>query len=290
MIQLIASDMDGTLLNGEMEISEANITAIKQAQAAGIEFVVATGRSIEEAKPILDAAGISCRFITSNGAQIFDKTGINSLTLGIDKDKLTQIIPVLRHHKIYFELFTDQGGFTENIDNRLASVTQWLKSTSPNLSELEAQEIAKSHMTTLPISQVTNFNEIVENSELKVLKVFAMGQIHEPSLALAKQELMQIKDLTITSSGANNIEVNHKDAHKGASLAKMTDMLGISLTNVAALGDNFNDVSMLKAVGLSIAMENAEAAVKTVAKQVTVTNTENGVAHAIKNILAGEWQ
>src|SRR5574341_1458379 len=114
MIQLIASDMDGTLLNGEMEISEANITAIKKAQDAGIEFVVATGRSIEEAKPILDAANISCRFITSNGAQIFDKNGENNFTLGIDKDKLTQIIPVLREHKIYFELFTNNGGFTEN--------------------------------------------------------------------------------------------------------------------------------------------------------------------------------
>ena len=70
----------------------------------------------------------------------------------------------------------------------------------------------------------------------------------------------------------------------------MTDMLGISLQHVAALGDNFNDVSMLQAVGLSIAMENAEAAVKTVAKQVTLTNTDHGVAHAITQILAGEWQ
>ncbi|MCJ1994772.1 HAD family phosphatase [Lactococcus piscium] len=289
MIQLIASDMDGTLLNSEMEISEANITAIKKAQAAGIEFVVATGRSIEEAKPILDAAKISCRFITSNGAQIFDKNGENNFTLGIDKDKLTQIIPVLREHKIYFELFTNNGGFTENIDSRLASVAHWLKSTSPNLSEAEALATAKSHMTTLPIHQVNNFNEVVENSELKVLKVFAMGQRHDPALALAKQELNNIAGLHVTSSGANNIEVNHIDAHKGASLKKMTDKLGIAMQDVAALGDNFNDVSMLQAAGLSIAMANGEAAVKQIAKQVTVANTQNGVAHAIDNILEKKW-
>ncbi|MCJ1977875.1 Cof-type HAD-IIB family hydrolase [Lactococcus paracarnosus] len=289
MIQLIASDMDGTLLNSEMEISEANITAIKKAQAAGIEFVVATGRSIEEAKPILDAAKISCRFITSNGAQIFDKNGENNFTLGIDKDKLTQIIPVLREHKIYFELFTNNGGFTENIDSRLASVAHWLKSTSPNLSEAEALATAKSHMTTLPIHQVNNFNEVVENSELKVLKIFAMGQRHDPALALAKQELNNIAGLHVTSSGANNIEVNHIDAHKGASLKKMTDKLGIAMQDVAALGDNFNDVSMLQAAGLSIAMANGEAAVKQIAKQVTVANTQNGVAHAIDNILEKKW-
>lgn len=290
MIQLIASDMDGTLLNDEMEISQANITAIKKAQAAGIEFVVATGRSIEEAKPILAAANISCRFITSNGAQIFDKTGENSFTLGIDKDKLTQIIPVLRRHEIYFELFTNQGGFTENIDNRLASVAQWLKSTSPNLSEAEALEIANDHMSTLPISQVNNFNEVVENPDLKVLKVFAMGERHDPTLALAKEELKSIADLTVTSSGANNIEINHINAHKGASLKKITDMLGIGLQHTAALGDNFNDVSMLQAAGLSIAMENAEELVKTLARQVTLANTDNGVAYAIDQILAGKWQ
>lgn len=290
MIQLIASDMDGTLLNGEMEISEANITAIKKAQAAGIEFVVATGRSIEEAKPILDAANISCRFITSNGAQIFDATGQNTFTLAIETDKIAKIIPVLRQHQIYFELFTNQGGFTENLADRIASVANWLKSISPNLSEAQAFENAKSHMSTLPISHVDSFNTILENPEIKVLKVFAIGEINAANLRLAKAELAQIAGLHVTSSGANNIEVNHIEAHKGASLEKMTDMLGVSLQHVAALGDNFNDVSMLQAVGLSIAMENAEAAVKSVAKQLTLTNTDHGVAHAITQILAGEWQ
>ena len=222
MIQLIASDMDGTLLNAEMEISEENVAAIKKVQAAGIEFVVATGRSIEEAQPILESAGIKCRYITSNGAQIFDENGQNIFTVGIEKEKLALALPILRRHDIYFELFTDHGGFTENIDDRIASVAHWLKSTSPNLTEAEAFEIAKSHMATLPISFVADFKEVLDNPEVTVLKIFAMGQIDDPALLSAKEELLQIPNLAVTSSGANNIEVNHEAAQKGQSLQKVT--------------------------------------------------------------------
>ena len=290
MIQLIASDMDGTLLNAEMEISEENVAAIKKVQAAGIEFVVATGRSIEEAQPILESAGIKCRYITSNGAQIFDENGQNIFTVGIEKEKLALALPILRRHDIYFELFTDHGGFTENIDDRIASVAHWLKSTSPNLTEAEAFEIAKSHMATLPISFVADFKEVLDNPEVTVLKIFAMGQIDDPALLSAKEEFLQIPNLAVTSSGANNIEVNHEAAQKGQSLQKVTELLNLPLSKVAALGDNFNDMSMIAAAGIGIAMANAEDEVKAIAKYTTVTNIENGVAHAVECILAGEWQ
>lgn len=290
MIQLIASDMDGTLLNEKMEISKENIAAIKKAQAAGIKFMVATGRSIEEAMPILKAAGITCQFITSNGAQIFDEDGQNISTVGIERDGLRQVVAILRRHQLYFELFTDQGGFTENSEARLTTVAQWLKSTSPTLSEAQALDIAKAHMTTLPIHDVANFDEVLANTSLMILKVFVMANIDTPSLLSAKAELLKISGLSITSSGANNIEVNHCDAKKGQALTKVADKLGIPLTAVAALGDNFNDVSMINAAGVGIAMGNAEADVKAIASYTTLSNIENGVALAVEKLVTGEWQ
>lgn len=290
MIQLIASDMDGTLLNEKMEISKENIAAIKKAQAAGIKFMVATGRSIEEAMPILKAAGITCQFITSNGAQIFDEDGQNISTVGIERDGLRQVVAILRRHQLYFELFTDQGGFTENSEARLTTVAQWLKSTSPTLSEAQALDIAKAHMTTLPIHDVANFDEVLANTSLMILKVFVMANIDTPSLLSAKAELLKISGLSITSSGANNIEVNHCDAQKGQALTKVADKLGIPLTAVAALGDNFNDVSMINAAGVGIAMGNAETDVKAIASYTTLSNIENGVALAVEKLVTGEWQ
>lgn len=289
MIQLIASDMDGTLLNEKMEISKENISAIKKVQAVGIEFMVATGRSIEEALPILKAAGISCRFITSNGAQIFDENGQNIATVGIDREKLRLVIAILRRHNLYFELFTDQGGYTENRKARLTTVAQWLKSTSPTLSEAQALDIAKGHMTTLPINEVANFDQVLDNISLKILKVFVMANIDTPSLLSAKAELLTISDLSITSSGANNIEVNHCDAQKGQALKKVATTLDIPLQNVAALGDNFNDLSMINMAGVGIAMGNAETAIKAAAKYTTLTNIEQGVANALDKLVTGEW-
>ena len=70
MIKCIASDMDGTLLNSNQLISEENKEAIVKAQAQGIEFVVATGRSYQEATYVLDEAGITCPVICANGAEV----------------------------------------------------------------------------------------------------------------------------------------------------------------------------------------------------------------------------
>ena len=180
--------------------------------------------------------------------------------------------------------------YPRRIDDRIASVAHWLKSTSPNLSEVEAFKIAESHMATLPINFVSDFQEVLDNPEVTVLKIFAMGQIDDPALLLAKADLSQIPILSVTSSGANNIEVNHEAAQKGQSLQKVTELLSLSLSNVAALGDNFNDMSMIATAGLGIAMANAEDEVKAIAKYTTVTNVENGVAYAVDRILAGEWQ
>lgn len=289
MIRLIASDMDGTLLSDGMEISKENISAIKKAQAAGIRFMVATGRSIEEAKPILDAAGIRCGLITSNGAQIFDEMGQAIYTLGIEKANLDLALPILRHHQVYFELFTDHGGFTENNAYRLSSVANWLKSISPNLTEDQALEIAKEHMSTLPITEVASFDQVLENPDRQVLKIFAIGQIGDTALASAKAELSDLANLTVTSSGANNIEVNHEAAQKGVTLKKVADNLNIPMSQVATLGDNFNDLSMIEAAGLGIAMGNAEPEIQAVAQYTTKTNVAHGVSYAIEQILSGVW-
>ena len=85
----------------------------------------------------------------------------------------------------------------------------------------------------------------------------------------------------MTSSGQNNIEVNHKNAQKGIAVAHVAHERGIPLEDVMTIGDNFNDVSMLQTAGVSFAMGNAEIEVKEYAKYITDTNLEAGVGKAI---------
>ncbi|MDR1567106.1 MAG: Cof-type HAD-IIB family hydrolase [Streptococcaceae bacterium] len=286
MIQLIASDMDGTLLNEQMSISKANIEMIHHVQEQGIEFLVATGRSFEEAAPTLNEAGITCSLITSNGAQVFDKTGENVLSIAINEKKTQLVIDVLRKYGIYFELITQRGGFSEDKAQRLELLSQWLKSTSPQLTHEEALKTATDHLYSLPTTYIRRFDTLIKAQKHQVLKVFAMGSIHQDSLEYAKEDLGKITGVVVTSSGANNIEVNHIHAQKGLTLQKVADKLAIPMQNVVALGDNFNDISMLKAAGIGVAMGNAESQVKTIADYQALSNTQDGVAWAIREILA----
>ena len=88
------------------------------------------------------------------------------------------------------------------------------------------------------------------------------------------KQISLLGDLAVTSSGQNNIEVNHKNAQKGIAVAHVAHERGISLEEVMTIGDNFNDVSMLQVAGVSFAMGNAEIEVKDYAKY-TTTRTLN---------------
>src|SRR5690606_19622197 len=95
----------------------------------------------------------------------------------------------------------------------------------------------------------------------------------------------QISGITVTASGRQNIEITHKSAKKGNALKRYTEKRGISLAETMAIGDNYNDLSMLEVVGYSVAMGNAETEIKEACRHVTGLNTEDGVAEAIYKVL-----
>ena len=99
MIKLIASDMDGTLLNNDLVVPEENINAIKEAQKAGIEFMIATGRGIHEALPLLEKYHLHPAYITLNGAQVFDENEKVQVELPLNLGVSHQIISTLRKYK-----------------------------------------------------------------------------------------------------------------------------------------------------------------------------------------------
>ena len=88
-------------------------------------------------------------------------------------------------------------------------------------------------------------------------------------------------EIKVTASTWNNLELNIKSAHKGNALKRFAEHLGLTLDNCMAFGDGMNDFTMVEAAGLGIAMANAEPEVKRVAKYVTLSNDEDGVAKGI---------
>ena len=98
---------------------------------------------------------------------------------------------------------------------------------------------------------------------------------------LSDELAARFPDIKVTASTWNNIELNVKSAHKGNALKRFAEHLGYTLENCMAFGDGMNDFTMVEQAGLGIAMENAEPEVKRVAKYVTLSNDEDGVAKGI---------
>lgn len=281
MIELIASDMDGTLLNERMVISETNAKAILAAQKEGIHFMVATGRGYTEAKPLLEEVGISCPLITLNGAQVYDEDGTVIENIGIEKETVRNILKKVRALGLYCEMTTSHGIYSDNKAKRIESVASLIYKTNPDTSFKMAVVLAAARLEIMNINYVSQYEELLENDTIEILKMITFSEEGPTVLDPLAQELNVSGDLAITASFINNIEINNVKAQKGLALARAAEKLGISTENVMALGDNFNDVSMLQVAGYSVAVDNAEEGVKAHAKYLTSANNENGVAESI---------
>ncbi|MBO0428506.1 HAD family phosphatase [Vagococcus fluvialis] len=281
MIKMIASDMDGTLLSSHLAISETNKEAVLEAQAQGIEFMVATGRAYSEAKPALDDAGIKCCMITGNGAQIFDENGEAIVTFSIDKKTTKEIMTTLREKNLYFELMTTNGVYAESQPQRVENFATLLANQVPHLTFKMAIAMASTHLNMLPVHYINNYDELLVDDSVEILKVIAFSDEGPKLLRPIADELEANGPLYVTASFPNNIEINHKDAQKGNAVKLMAEKRGIELEDVMTIGDNFNDVSMLKVAGVSFAMGNAEEDVKKIAKYEADTNMNHGVGKAI---------
>ncbi|SJZ51617.1 hypothetical protein SAMN02745116_00589 [Pilibacter termitis] len=282
MIKLIASDMDGTLVTGHIDISDFTAKAIKKAQESGITFVVATGRNYQEAEIPLKNAGIECSVIGVNGAAIFDKDGNSIRTVALDKEIVLQLIDLLEEFGLYAELGTNKGIFSENHAQRIEFFAQNIAESLPHLTFKQAVAMSSTAMQFFHIQYVKNLREIVLQKDIEVLKFFVMSHDGNVSFAPFRKKVAEENlEVIITSSGEYNIEINHINAQKGLAVKALADKLGIEASEVMTIGDSFNDVSMLEYAGVSFAMGNAHDEVKKHAKYITGTNEENGVGTAI---------
>lgn len=245
MIKCIATDMDGTLLGSNGQISTKNKEAILLAQEQGIEVVVATGRSYLEAFDALEEAGLKCPVIAVNGAEVYTKEGEVISSVSIDKKLAKIVAKMLREQEIYFDVYTQDGRFTK---------------------------------------EASDYDQFLNDEDSQIFKFLAYSFDSE-KLETTKKELSDFKELAISSSGQENLEINHFQAQKGIALKAYVKSKGIDLSETMALGDHMNDVSMFELVGRAVAMGNASETLKSLCDVVTCTNDEHGVAKAILDIL-----
>lgn len=255
VMQIIASDLDGTLLNEESEINESTIEAVRMAQCAGIRFIAVTGRSWNTAHSILREAGINGDYVLLNGAEFRTSSGKVIYQESIENYTAKKIIKYLSDVGIDFEINTDMGDY----------------STDTNICEAA--------------SEIPDFKQFW-NRNPKILKIFIFSDI-STHLGKIRKNLQYFNGITITSSAVCNIEVTSADAGKGMMLKKAAEYYQVSKEDVVVFGNGENDESMFREFSHSRAVENAVPIIRCLAEKVIDSNQNNGVAKEINHILGG---
>lgn len=289
MIKLIATDMDGTLLNAAHEFSQENQEAIKFAQEHGITVVIATGRAFYEANTPVAETDLKVPYICLNGAEVRDETFNIMSTSHLNHSLVSKITSTLKEKDIYYQVYTNRGIYTENPQRDLEIYIDIAERAGQKADVEKIENSIQKRIDNGTLKIVDNYDKIEDIPGELIMKILAfdsdLGKID-----LVGQELAQSPNLAVSSSSRGNLEITHSDAQKGIALSTIAKQLGIDLKDVMALGDNLNDVSMLERVGYSVAMDNAAPEVKTVAKYVTDSNENSGVGKAIMKFLKEENQ
>ena len=265
-ILMIASDIDGTLLRRDGSISSHTVRVIHEVQQRGVLFTVCSGRYPEHADVILKTYGIRCPVIGNNGATHWD----------------ARTDMVISDHFL-----------------------------TPEAASLAAQAAEKLHMDYILLGRkrvTANRTEALHSSQRLYGKalteayhiVFDAGDravcetLSRPvnklyfhyDTPLEKQRLVAalqgIEGISITTSGSANVEIVPEGCNKAAGVVEMAGHFDIDMRHVMTVGDYENDVPMLRAAGLGVAMGNAMDDIKQAAKRVTDTNEEDGLAKAIE--------
>jgi Cof subfamily protein (haloacid dehalogenase superfamily) len=273
--------MDGTLLNDKMQVSDENAAAIRQAGENNIEFIVATGRGLTEAKPLLADQHLHPAYITLNGAMVYDEDGKLVVSIPLE-DKMTEYsMQLLDDRGLYYELVTDHGIYSNSRVRRIQNVADLLVNLNPDTNYKLAVALASARLEIMNINYVDNYESIMADPDVHVMKIIAFNTADPETLVEPKNILIKTGKLMVTSSSKNNIEINNVKAQKGIALAKYVAQKGFGMDSVMAIGDNFNDESMIRDAKYSVAMGNAVPEIKDLAWFVTATNTNHGVALAI---------
>lgn len=259
-IKLIATDLDGTLLDNFGHVSDTNLQAIKNAKKRGVLTIATTARSIRSTQPISLKSGLGPLAVCQNGAAVYQVETKELLYHNpIEKINATSIIS---------ELKTELPGIIfaiEKLDNFIPE-NGFFSTPLPGLVADPVDEIRDEIYE--PVTKIICRHSAISH---RLLKDLAYKYCHNFA--------------DITSAGADWVDFQGTGTSKATGLALAAKILNIASDEVAAIGDNSNDVPMLQWATFSAATSNANSEAKSSADWIVPSNLDNGVAVFIEKII-----
>ena len=286
MIKLISSDMDGTLLNSYRQITPINIEAIKKAQENGINFIINTGREYPNARALIEAAGLKCDLICSNGSCAFDKDGNLLFEHEIDKETIHKIFDEFNKYSMEPSLYTTEGRISLLPLEERKIYTRDVFIPAIQINHPDMKYTLDDFRELVDNVIFVDGQEALLNSDHRILKISSNSTDHE-ALKKLRVELEKIPGLAVVSTVPTDIEITSIHAQKGSTLLDYAKRDGLTPDEIVAIGDSENDYSMLSIPGIhSVAMENACDMIRNICVYQTRAHTRDGIAYIINCILA----
>lgn len=264
--QLICSDIDGTLLNKNRELSEATIAQVQR--VTPIPMVLISSRMPKALRHLqVEFGNASAPLIAYNGGLVLGEKGVLHSTF-IKNEVLADIINKCASTSIHLSLFHADEWYVPSMD-------YWAKREENNTKV--SPEIKPS------LEVLSAWKEEGKGAH----KIMCMGDADEIDTLYKALEANFSNEIMLYRSKETYIEISHKNISKKTAIEVLLqhEYTNVSMDKVIAFGDNYNDIEMLKAVGMGIAVGNANVEVLQIADAVTDTNKNDGVAKAIKEFI-----
>jgi Cof subfamily protein (haloacid dehalogenase superfamily) len=260
--KLLAVDIDGTLINNNREVTPKTREYIKKAIDAGIVFTISSGRPVQGVKLITNQINVDIPVITYNGAMVITADGKNIIySCNMKEEDVLIIDRCGKERDTTIAIWSANKLYTNRIDERTIRYSQ-ASGTKPQLyhdpKELFSQGISKM-LWYDEIERINTFEKEMQNELGPTVNFHTSQPIY--------------------------LEFVHKNASKAIALEKLGEYYGINKDEMIAVGDGFNDLSMIEYAGLGVAMDNAPEEVKQASDFVTLSNEEDGVAYVIEKFI-----
>lgn len=264
--KIIVLDLDGTLTNNKKEITPRTLETLIRAQKQGVKVVLASGRPTYGIVPLAEKLQLDKYegyILAYNGGEIIDwKTKELMYKNLLDKDVLPYLYKCANDNDFAIVTYEDEYVLTEKPEDEYV--------------------LKEALLNVMKIKKVDNFLEAVKHP---IAKCLIVGEAER--LAVLEKEMYEhLKDrMGVFRSEPYFLELVPKGIDKAQSLAVLLEELGMSKDEMIAIGDGFNDLSMIKYAGMGIAMQNAQQVVKDNADFITLSNEEDGVAYAVEKFI-----
>ena len=259
MIKMFVTDIDGTLLPTGGAISAGNVAAVQAMVAAGVKVVVATGRMYAAALPITAQLGVNVPIIAYNGALIKSSTGEELYAHYMDEAHVLKLINFFEERGWHLQSYSDDVLYVPKRNDEVKFYEKVIKVTSVGVGWDGLRARAKNVPKLLTVSDTPDE---------------AIHRLNEATKYFGGQ-------VEITRSAARFTEFMALGVSKAAAIKILANKYGIDIAQVLAIGDSENDLPMLTAAGVGVAMGNAVDAVKAACPRITDTCENDGFAKAV---------